>query len=157
MPRWLTVADGHATYGMMASEGRGWQEVVDNMFMMPREKRMKKVLGVVILALRAADDSTANATDRKAEQWNNLECDYGGELNVNLHVGGDGGASKDVLNEEVTLIAFTEGLPTKRGKRGIMTDAHWHRKAVKAKKGKAVGDTGVWDDYIRYGLGMAAS
>ena len=40
------MADGHATgtYGMMASENRGWQEVVDNMAKMPREKRLKESL-----------------------------------------------------------------------------------------------------------------
>ena len=57
------MADGLATYGMMASEGRGWQGSSGRQHgKVIREGRMKEVLGVVILALRAGDDSTANAT-----------------------------------------------------------------------------------------------
>ena len=58
---------------------------------MNREERMGGVLGVVILALRGGA-STADATGRKAEQWDNLCCQFGGALGVNLHVGGNGGA-----------------------------------------------------------------
>ena len=43
---------GHATYGMMACETRGWQEVEDNMKKMPREKRMKEVILIVFLCWR---------------------------------------------------------------------------------------------------------
>ena len=130
------MADGLATYGMMASEGRGWQGSSGRQHgKVIREGRMKEVLGVVILALRAGDDSTANATGRKAEQWNNLECDYGGALNANLHVGGDGHAPTNAKSEKVTLIAFIKGTPTYMGKAGIMTDGY--RKAL--KKLKAVG------------------
>ena len=55
---------GHATYGMMACEARGWQEVEDNMEKMRREKRMGEVLRVHILALRSGGSCTANRTGR---------------------------------------------------------------------------------------------
>ena len=101
-----------------------------------REKGVEQVLGVVILAL-SGGASTANATGRKAEQWNNLCCDYGGALGVNLHVGGDGHAPTEVLTEKVTLLAFLKGTPTDRGKQGIMTDCY--RKALKKLKAVGVG------------------
>ena len=93
----------------------------------------------MILALRAGGDSTANATGRKAEQWNNLECDFGGALNVNLHVGGNGGTPVEVLNEEVTLIAFIKGAPTDKGKAGIMTDGYLTLSAAEAQSCRCTG------------------
>ena len=60
-------------------QGRGWQEVVDNMGKMTREYRMKKVLGVVILALRAGGASTANATGRSGRQSSIFTIILGGK------------------------------------------------------------------------------
>ena len=61
---------------------------------------------------------------RKAEQWNNLCCDFGGALNVNLHVGGDGGTPTEVLTKKVILVELLKVTPTDKGKQGIVTDGY---------------------------------
>ena len=82
---------------------------------------MTEVLGCVIVVLRGGG-ITPNLVGRKAEQWNNICCDFGGPFNVNLHVGGNGRVPKAVETESVTLVGFVKGTATKRGKAGIMTD-----------------------------------
>jgi hypothetical protein len=141
---------GHATYGMMACETRGWQEVEDNMEKMPREFRMKEVLRVYILALRSGGSCTANAIGRKAEQWNNLCCDFGGAFNVNLHVGGNGRVPADAKEEKVTLVAVLEGTPSDRGKAGILTDSYVKMLNDTKAAGAGARAYGIWDDYMRY-------
>ena len=141
---------GHATYGMMACEARGWQEVEDNMEKMRREKRMGEVLRVHILALRSGGSCTANRTGRKAEQWNNLCCRFGTEFNVNLHVGGNGAVPKNTKSESVTLIAVIEGTRAARGKAGIQTDAYTKMLNDTKAAGAGAQAYGIWDDYMRY-------
>ena len=63
---------------MMACECCGFKGVEDSYDKMIREKRMKEVLGYVIVAL-GDGANTANATGRKAEQWNNMCCHFGSE------------------------------------------------------------------------------
>ena len=59
--------------------------ILDNMKKMIRERRMTEVLGCVIV-LRGGD-ITPNLLGRKAAQWSNLCCDFGGPFNVIMHVG----------------------------------------------------------------------
>jgi hypothetical protein len=144
---------GKATYGLMASWGRGFKEFAADMLKMLREYRFLANLGYEFVVL--IGDQQLDATDlgRWAEQWLNLlsgwkTCPF----NMNLHVGGSG--SGGTGKQTFVIIGYLFGTAAPLGLAGVLTD---YRRAaiiklneeIKQKKGPEAG-TEIWETYMRY-------
>jgi hypothetical protein len=123
---------GVMTYGMMASEARGWREYAGNQVKMLEEFRFAKNLDYEWVCFRSPRVATIdNFWGRRCEQWVNLLPDMDDPQNVNLHVGANGRVPGKAPPNRLAIVGFLSGTPTREGKAGIIT-TYQKKKAAKA-------------------------
>jgi hypothetical protein len=123
---------GVMTYGMMASEQRGWPEYADNQEKMLEEFRFEKNLDYEWACFRSPRPATTdNFWGRRCEQWVNILPDMDDPHNVNLHVGANGRVPGKAPPNRLSIVGFLTGTPTTKGKAGIVTKSA-RKKAAKA-------------------------
>ena len=120
-----------ATYGMMASEQRGWQEFADNQGKVVKEFRVEACTDYEWICVRSPRvGTTDNFWGRRCEQWTNVLPGVDDPHNVNLHVGANGRVPGQAAPNRLSIVGFLVGTPTKAGKDGIVT-AYQKKKAEK--------------------------
>ena len=121
-----------ATYGMMASEQRGWQEFADNQGKVVKEFRVEACTDYEWICVRSPRvGTTDNFWGRRCEQWVNVLPDMDDPQNVNLHVGANGRVPGKAPPNRLAIVGFLSGTATVKGKAGIVTK-YQKKKAAKA-------------------------
>ena len=123
---------GVMTYGMMASEARGWQEYADNQEKMIDEFRFESNSDYEWVCVRSPRVGvTDNFWGRRCGQWTNVLPRMDDQYNANLHVGANGRVPGKAPPNRLSIVGFLSGTPTREGKAGIIT-TYQKKKAEKA-------------------------